>query len=59
MLVRETVGKIISGFFLALGYFWAIFDRDSQAWHDKIAGTTVLKSQGAPQKTVSAAGAAA
>jgi uncharacterized RDD family membrane protein YckC len=42
MLVRETIGKIISGAFLSLGYFWAIWDKDSQAWHDKIAGTVVL-----------------
>ncbi|HTC48686.1 MAG TPA: RDD family protein [Candidatus Aquilonibacter sp.] len=44
MLLRETLGKFVSGFFLGLGYLWAIFDRDSQAWHDKIAGTVVLKN---------------
>ena len=43
MLLRETLGKFVSGLFLGLGYFFAIFDRDSQAWHDKIAGTVVLK----------------
>jgi uncharacterized RDD family membrane protein YckC len=43
MLVRGTVGKLVSGFFLGIGYFWAIFDRDGQAWHDKIAGTVVLR----------------
>jgi uncharacterized RDD family membrane protein YckC len=43
MLLRETLGKFVSGLFLGVGYFWAIFDRDSQAWHDKIAGTVVLK----------------
>lgn len=43
MFVREGFGKIISGLFLGLGYFWAIFDRNHQAWHDKIAGTVVLK----------------
>jgi uncharacterized RDD family membrane protein YckC len=48
MLLRETLGKFVSGFFLALGYFWAIFDRDAQAWHDKIAGTVVLKVDPAP-----------
>lgn len=42
MLLRETLGKFVSGLFLGVGYFWAIFDRDSQAWHDKIAGTVVL-----------------
>jgi TonB family protein len=43
MLVRETIGKVVSGAFLSLGYFWAIWDKDSQAWHDKIAGTVVLR----------------
>ena len=38
MLVREIIGKVLSGIILGLGYFWAIFDKDAQAWHDKIAG---------------------
>jgi len=46
MLLREIIGKFTSALFLGLGYFWAIWDRDSQAWHDKIAGTVVvLKSK--------------
>jgi uncharacterized RDD family membrane protein YckC len=49
MLLREIPGKILSGLVFALGYFWAIFDRDSQAWHDKIAGTVVLKGNPVPQ----------
>lgn len=43
MLIRETIGKWISGFLFGLGWIWAIFDADGQAWHDKIAGTVVLK----------------
>jgi uncharacterized RDD family membrane protein YckC len=43
MFLREIVGRFVSGLFLGLGYFWAIFDKNSQAWHDKIAGTVVLK----------------
>src|SRR5262249_8436217 len=43
MLVRETFGKMISGFFSGLGYFWAIWDRETQCWHDKIAGTLVVR----------------
>jgi len=43
MFVREFVGRFISGAFAGLGYFWAIFDKNSQAWHDKIAGTVVLQ----------------
>jgi len=26
-----------------LGFFWIILDRDKQAWHDKIAGTYVVR----------------
>src|SRR5437016_13876895 len=43
MFVREIVGRFISGLFFGLGYFWAIFDKNSQAWHDKIPGTVVLR----------------
>lgn len=43
MLLREIIGKFVSGLFLGIGYFWAIFDKDQQAWHDKIASTVVVK----------------
>jgi uncharacterized RDD family membrane protein YckC len=26
-----------------LGFFWIAFDPDHQAWHDKIAGTVVVR----------------
>ena len=42
MLLRETFGKWVSGCFFGLGWFWAIWDRDGQAWHDKIVRTVVL-----------------
>jgi uncharacterized RDD family membrane protein YckC len=43
MFLREIVGKTLSGLFFGLGYFWAIFDKNAQAWHDKLAGTVVVK----------------
>ena len=43
MILRETIGKFVSGIFLGLGYFWAIWDKDNQAWHNKITGTVVVK----------------
>lgn len=43
MLVREIIGKCVSGFFFGIGYFWAIVDREGQAWHDKIANTVVTR----------------
>ena len=37
------VGYYVSAVFLLAGFVWSIFDPDSQAWHDKIAGTYVVK----------------
>ncbi len=41
-LVRETVGKWISGFICDLGYIWAGFDPRKQAWHDHLCNTLVI-----------------
>lgn len=43
-LLRETVGKILSSSILAIGYFAILWDKNRQAWHDKIAGTIVVKT---------------
>lgn len=43
--LREVIGKIASQFFFSLGYFWAIWDKEKQAWHDKIAGTIVVNTK--------------
>ena len=40
---RELFGNIISGQILYLGYLWMIWDKDRQTWHDKVAGTIVVK----------------
>lgn len=42
-LIRETIGKAISFIPLLMGFIWAAFDPMMQAWHDKIAGTYVVK----------------
>ena len=42
-LVRG-LGSIFSAMALFLGFFWAGWDRDKQSWHDKIAGTIVVKA---------------
>ena len=44
MLLREIIGKWVSGIVIYLGYLWAIWDKDSQGWHDKIAGTVVVRT---------------
>ena len=28
---------------IGLGFFWIAFDREKQGWHDKIAGTVVVR----------------
>ena len=40
-LLRNVFGYTVSQIFL-LGYLWAIFDDEQQAWHDKMAGTIVV-----------------
>lgn len=38
------VGMEISGIFLLLGYAWILFDKKKQGWHDRIAGTYVVRA---------------
>ncbi len=40
-LLRNVFGYTISQIFL-LGYLWALYDDEQQAWHDKMAGTVVV-----------------
>lgn len=41
-LVR-SLSSFFSAFALFLGFFWAGWDKDRQAWHDKIAGTVIVR----------------
>ena len=43
MFVREVFGRMLSGLFLGIGYFWALWDPNGQAWHDKLASTVVVR----------------
>jgi len=38
------VGFVLSGIVLLIGFIWAAFDANKQGWHDKIAGTYVVKT---------------
>ncbi len=40
--LRETIGKLISGFTLLIGFIMAAFRSDKKALHDLIAGSQVL-----------------
>ena len=41
-LVR-AVGAWVSALAFGLGYMWMIWDRRKQTWHDKMAGSVVIK----------------
>lgn len=38
------IGMIISAVVILLGYVWILIDKKNQGWHDKIAGTYVVKA---------------
>jgi uncharacterized RDD family membrane protein YckC len=41
--IMRYIGYIVSGLVLCLGYIWVLFDANKQGWHDKIAGTYVVR----------------
>ena len=38
----------LSAIALGLGYFWMLWDKDKQTWHDKLARTRVVKTTELP-----------
>jgi uncharacterized RDD family membrane protein YckC len=42
-------GIILSSLPLGLGFFWVIWDKKKQGWHDKIAKTLVVKTEVKPK----------
>lgn len=51
--VLRYVGYFISALPLMLGYIWVGFDSRKQGWHDKIAGTVVIRPKVRGAKPVS------
>jgi uncharacterized RDD family membrane protein YckC len=47
--VVRALGCFLSLAVVGLGFVWVAFDDEKQSWHDKIAGTTVVR----PQKRIS------
>lgn len=43
-ILREVVGKFVSGAILGIGYLWILWDKDRQGLHDKIGKSYVVKS---------------
>jgi uncharacterized RDD family membrane protein YckC len=41
--IVRALGSILSFMPLGLGFIWASWDEQRQSWHDKIAGTTVVR----------------
>ena len=39
----RSVAAVFSAFVLFLGFFWIGWDAQKQGWHDKIAGTVVVR----------------
>lgn len=42
MVIRQTVGKLLSFSILNLGFIWIIIDNENQGWHDKILDCVVI-----------------
>ena len=53
--VKQIAIRLIAAFFsalaLGLGYLWIALDKNKQAWHDKIAGTYVIRPKATPVGT--------
>lgn len=43
--ILRYIGYIISSLVLSLGFIWVAFDAKRQGWHDKIAGTYVVRKE--------------
>jgi uncharacterized RDD family membrane protein YckC len=41
--IVRGLGCILSAFAAGLGFIWIAVDRDQESWHDKIAGTAVVR----------------
>jgi len=42
MVLREIIGKMISGAAMSLGYIWILIDADKQGFHDKLVSSVVV-----------------
>lgn len=49
--IVRALGCFLSMLVAGLGFLWIVFDEDRQAWHDKIAGTLVVRT-GRPESLV-------
>lgn len=47
-ILREIIGKFVSGVALGLGYLWVGWDPKKRGWHDHIAGTYAIRKKRQP-----------
>lgn len=56
LTVKQIAIRVISSVFslvpFGLGFFWILIDENNQAWHDKIAGTYVVRSSAKAARTL-------
>lgn len=48
------LGYYVNTFFFGLGWLWAFVDKDGQGFHDKLAGTIVVRAIGKTGSEISA-----
>ncbi len=41
--IARSLASIVSGLVFGLGYLWAAFDSKKRSWHDRMAGTLVIR----------------
>lgn len=44
------IGRYVSAIVFFLGYFWMLWDKESQCWHDKFAGDVVVPVSAYPTR---------
>jgi len=44
-LLRETIGKFMSGIFVGAGFLWYFQNKKHQCWHDLLGGTVVVNKK--------------
>jgi uncharacterized RDD family membrane protein YckC len=52
-LVGRYLGYFVSTIPFGLGLFWIGWDKRKQGWHDKLAGTVVIRAPRHSQRTPS------
>jgi uncharacterized RDD family membrane protein YckC len=45
-MIGRYLGYFLSTVVFGLGFLWIAFDRKKQGWHDKLAGTVVVRPRG-------------